>query len=416
MSHRVSALEARLKALNGLIEAVSQEKITEELIGMIHRPGWTTVAEAALVQAMTEVLHTQLQAFQGGLRNLGSSAGLIGPTGPRPSGPGGGGGGSGSGPAAWSLVASMPNSHTGLGAATTAVFPPPPLTPGGFVDGTIIVITARLYVVGGSGQSNDVESYLPATNAWTAMANLPTARFNLCVATGSDHRIYAIGGRTNPAGSLSNAVEAYEPFALGFKLVPGEWSGGLAAMPTSRERAGATTGKDGRIYVIGGSNNPTLSFSSPLKKLEIYDPKSDSWSSGANMEVARDGVAAATGADGTIYAVGGFDGAQSVNSAESYNPATDKWTALPAMTSKRTDLAAAAGPDGRIYALGGADGATVFASTEIYDPIAGNWSAGPTMNSARSQFAAAIGPDGRLYAIGGSDGVLLLNSAEALTL
>jgi hypothetical protein len=52
MSHRVSALEARLKALNGVIEAVSQEKITEEVIGIIHRPGWTTVDETALVQKM----------------------------------------------------------------------------------------------------------------------------------------------------------------------------------------------------------------------------------------------------------------------------------------------------------------------------------------------------------------------------
>ncbi len=271
-------------------------------------------------------------------------------------------------------------------------------------------------MVGGSGQSNDVESYLPATNAWTAMANLPTARFSLCVATGSDHRIYAVGGRTNPAGALSNAVEAYQPFALGFKLGPGGWSGGLAAMPTARERAAATSGKDGRIYVIGGSNNPTLSFSSPLKTLEIYDPKTDSWSSGADMGVARDSPAAATGSDGAIYAIGGFGGAQSLNSAESYNPATNSWTGLPAMASKRSDLAAAAGPDGRIYALGGADGGTLFASAEIYDPAAVDWSAGPTMNSPRSQFAAAIGPDGRLYAIGGFDGLLLLNSVEALTL
>jgi hypothetical protein len=76
MSHRVAELEARLKALKALAEAVSQEKITEELVGVIHRPGWTTVAEAALVEAMTEALHAQLQVFQGGLRNLGSSAGL----------------------------------------------------------------------------------------------------------------------------------------------------------------------------------------------------------------------------------------------------------------------------------------------------------------------------------------------------
>jgi hypothetical protein len=62
MSHRVSALQARLKALNGVIEAVSQEKITEELIGIIHRPGWTAVAEAALVQKMN---HNKKQSNRG---------------------------------------------------------------------------------------------------------------------------------------------------------------------------------------------------------------------------------------------------------------------------------------------------------------------------------------------------------------
>jgi hypothetical protein len=62
MSYRVSALEARLKALNGVIEAVSQEKITEEVIGIIHRPGWTTVDEAALVQKMN---HNKKQSNRG---------------------------------------------------------------------------------------------------------------------------------------------------------------------------------------------------------------------------------------------------------------------------------------------------------------------------------------------------------------
>jgi hypothetical protein len=62
MSHRVSALESRLEALNGLIEAVSQEKITEERAGIIHRPGRTTVAEPAFVQKMN---HNKKQSNPG---------------------------------------------------------------------------------------------------------------------------------------------------------------------------------------------------------------------------------------------------------------------------------------------------------------------------------------------------------------
>jgi N-acetylneuraminic acid mutarotase len=319
-------------------------------------------------------------------------------------------------PMAWSSVQPMPNLHTGLGAATTAVFPPRPLFPGGFVDGTIIVVTARLYVIGGSGQSNDVQSFLPAKDMWTAAATLPTARFGLAVAVGAKHHIYAIGGRTNPAGVLSHAVEAFAPGALGFKLGPGIWTGGLSPLPTVRERLAATTDPNGRIYVIGGSNNSNPTFSSPVHTLEIYDTGTGTWSTGANLLTARDSVAAATGADGKIYAIGGFGGTSSLSSAESYDPATNTWTAIAAMSTPRSDLAAATGPDGRIYAIGGSHGASVLSSVEIYDPATNSWSAGPPMSTARSQFAAAIGPDGRLYAIGGTDGILLLNSVEALSL
>jgi N-acetylneuraminic acid mutarotase len=395
MSKDVVELANKLRKLNETLARVAAAKSAERLISIIHQPGWTTVAESALVHGMVDMLQHQLDGFQRGQENLITITDSMG--------------------TGWSSVQPMPNQHFWLGAATTAVFPPPPVSPGGFVDGTIIVVTARLYVVGGSGQSNDMQAYQPATDTWTPAATLPTARVGLAVTVGSDHRIYAIGGRINPTGVLSNAVEAFSPAAFHFHLGPGSWTGGLASMPTARERPTAACGRDGRIYVAGGSNGSALHVSAPLQTLEIYDPVSDTWSTGANLNIARDGAAAATGADGKIYVIGGTDGNSTLSSAEVYDPATNTWTAIASMATGRESLAAAEGPDGRIYAIGGFHNSRVLSSVEVYNPVTNSWVTGPPMSTSRAQCAAAVGPDGRLYAIGGFDGIFLLNSVEALS-
>ena len=55
-----------------------------------------------------------------------------------------------------------------------------------------------------------VEAYNPATNSWSTVASLPTPRLLLAAATGKDGRIFAIGG-TNKTNSWLNTVEVYRP-------------------------------------------------------------------------------------------------------------------------------------------------------------------------------------------------------------
>lgn len=302
-----------------------------------------------------------------------------------------------------------------MGAAVTAVFPPPPLHPGGFVDGTIIVVTARLYVVGGSGDSADVEALNKSTGAWTAVASLTTPRFGHAVSVGSDHRIYAIGGRSNPAGTLLKGVEAYHAAALGFMSGPGSWTA-VAAMPIARERAAATRGQDGMIYVAGGSNGATFDVSSPLTTLEAYAASTNSWKTLAHMQTARDGPAAVTGSDGLIYVIGGLGASASLNTVETYNPATNAWAKATPLNTPRDGLAAVLGIDGQIYAIGGENGAQPLATVEVYNFTTKAWTPGPTMSSARVNLAAATGTDGRIYAIGGNTGLFgPTDSVEALT-
>ena len=315
----------------------------------------------------------------------------------------------------WEPATSILSIHDNMGAAVTAVFPPRPLVPGGFVDGTIIVVTARLYVVGGSGVSADLEAQSKSTGAWSAVASLLTPRFGHAVAVGSDHRIYAIGGRSNPGGVLLSGAEAYQATAFHFKPEAGFWTA-MASMPVARERAAAATGQNGEIYVAGGSNGSTVDTSSPLKTFEAYDASTDTWKAHHHMKTARDGAAAVTGTDGRIYVLGGFDGAKSLSSVESYDPATNKWENEASMRTPRDGLGAVLGSDGQIYAIGGENGPDVLTSVEIYNFGTKTWTAGPSMSTARSYFAAAIGTDGRIYAIGGNTGLLgPTATVEALT-
>ena len=100
-----------------------------------------------------------------------------------------------------------------------------------------------------------------------------------------------IGGYQSGVRVLTT-VEMYNPTA-------NTWTT-KAAMPTPRYLLAGALGSDGRIYAMGGSNDS----STYLSTVEAYDPTLNAWSSAASMPTARDGLAAAT-LGSRVYAVGG---------------------------------------------------------------------------------------------------------------
>jgi len=252
----------------------------------------------------------------------------------------------------------------------------------------------------------------PNIGTWTVQAPMPTPRAELAAATavGADgrSRIYAIGGRNADSSALST-VEAYDPET-------DTWTP-VASMSTPRSRLAAATGLDGRIYAIGGQGL------SDLATVEAYDPITDTWSTVAPVQgecwegqPCRSGHAAATGADGRIYAIGGFgffspriSMAVGTASVEAYDPTTDAWSfvaSVPHFGVGRYLLAAATGPDDRIYGIGGAvtdaDGFELpYSAVSAYDSITDTWSGVSPLSSPRFDLAAATGPDRKVYAIAG---------------
>jgi N-acetylneuraminic acid mutarotase len=225
-----------------------------------------------------------------------------------------------------------------------------------------------------------------------------------------------------PIGSFLNTVEAYDPATK-------TWST-LAPLQTPRLGLAAATGRDGRIYVMGGQSAPQPPGPFLVTpSVEAYDPAMNTWSAVAPMPTARVNLAATTGPDGRIYAIGGctcgLPGNQTLPTVEVYDPSTNRWSTAAPMPTPRADLAATTGPDGRIYAIGGCSpcgfSGRVLSTVEVYDPSTNSWSTGVPMPTPRIGLATATGSDGRIYAAGGCsvcDGgraFVPVNTVEAYT-
>ncbi|MEU0880962.1 discoidin domain-containing protein [Lentzea sp. NPDC005914] len=78
---------------------------------------------------------------------------------------------------------------------------------------------------------------------------------------------------------------------------------------------------DGRILVTGGSN---------ATKASIYDPRTDAWSSAADMTVGRGYQGQTTLSTGEVFTVGGsWSGGRKGKAGELYSPKTNQWRSLP---------------------------------------------------------------------------------------
>jgi hypothetical protein len=258
-------------------------------------------------------------------------------------------------------------------------------------DGTIYAIGGLVQTIyGGLVRTDEVDAYNPASQTWTQFPSLPSNRWALGATTGTDGTIYAIGGLTGAAGDYFHEADAYNPTTR-------TWTR-IADLPN---RIGvylaAATGADGTIYAIGGFQTG---------EVDAYNPQTQTWTVLPPLPSPRGFLGAVAGTDGTIYAIGGtpFNGTIS-NEVDAYNPSTQTWTVLPSLPSARYGLAAAVGKDGTIYAIGGST-VSASGSTEVdaYNPVTQTWTVlGQSLPNPREMLAAATGADGTIYAMGGDN-------------
>jgi hypothetical protein len=109
-----------------------------------------------------------------------------------------------------------------------------------------------------------------------------------------------------------------------------------------------------------------------LKRVEEYDPVTDTWTKKADMPTGRFALPTSSSAvDGKIYVIGGCTSmTTAVSTNEEYDPAADTWTTKADMPAARCLLSTSA-VNGKIYVIGGSTTAWPwehYSTVEEYDP------------------------------------------------
>jgi len=304
--------------------------------------------------------------------------------------------------------------QTCLGGRWTTAAPMPTARLGG---AAVLGPDGLIYVIGGyksmGGVTGVVEVYNPATNSWSTRAPMPTPRDGFTAVLGPDDLIYTIGGHYDYSvfpyvDGNSIKVEAYNSATNTWTAKP--------SLPNGRYRTAAVSATNGKLYVIGGySVNPEETLSSVIS----YTPGASSWTTvSASMTTARDGHGAIATSDGRLYAVGGYDGTNELNTFEYYVPGAISWNTLPLMPTARK-YAGTVLSGGKLYVIGGSAylSANVRYSkaNEVYDPAANTWSKLPSMPAGRFDHAIVTGSDGRIYIIGGTLEGTITNTVDVFT-
>jgi hypothetical protein len=184
----------------------------------------------------------------------------------------------------WSTPASMSVARIGLGSAS---------------------LNNKIYAIGGYGSSGSNldmnEVFNPPTNAWTTLAPLPTPISYNTATIGYNGKVYVFGGWY--ITGASNLVQIYD-------IASNTWTTG-SPMPTPRLIAGAGL-LNGQIVVFGGlipyGYTPTGQINSytEINTTEIYDPVSNTWTIGPNMQSSYAGGQGVTYNNTQIFAIGDF--------------------------------------------------------------------------------------------------------------
>lgn len=102
----------------------------------------------------------------------------------------------------------------------------------------------------------------------------------------------------------------------------------IAPVPGREGRLAATAqALRGRIYLLGGYTVGAAGDEVSLPNVDIYDPASGSWSSGAAIPVPVDDAVSGVWRDSLVYLVSGWSQRDNVADVQVYDPGRDRWSA-----------------------------------------------------------------------------------------
>lgn len=261
----------------------------------------------------------------------------------------------------------------------------------------ILLRNGKVLLAGGSpgpdGNTASAELYDPASGSFRPTGSMTGPRGHSAAVLLNDGKVLLVGGDGAHEDERLSSAELYDPATGRFSAT--------GSMHVPREMHTAVLLKDGRVLVVGGSSAGSYPNSHIEASAEIYDPATGRFSMTGSMSVPRHKLAAALLPDGKVLVVGGSDnrdGRGQYASAELYDPATGRFISDGEMSFRRYKLIQTAVrlPDGRVLIAGGAE------RPEIYDPATKSFRpVNGTVGEGRYFSTATLLNDGRVLIAGG---------------
>jgi hypothetical protein len=157
-------------------------------------------------------------------------------------------------------------------------------------------------VCGSSYTKTDVVVYTASTNSWALAPNMPVELIDTTSTLLSNGRVLVLGGDDG---------EEYERFASSRAQIYDPGSGAWlprSPMAARRVRHSATLLADGRVLVVGGSDECCSSEGAPWRSTEAYVPPDKAFAPLPPMSKPREGHVAVRLADGRVLVAGGLGG------------------------------------------------------------------------------------------------------------
>jgi len=207
----------------------------------------------------------------------------------------------------------------------------------------------------------DAEMFDPASETWSPAGRLITARAHHSATLLPNGKVLIAGGDTGYGNGAMASSELYDP-ASGTSTFTG-------SLGVPRYRHKAMLMPDGRVLVIGGLDRENNTH--PLASAELYDPASGTWTATGSLSIARRWSTATLLPNGKVLVAGGDDGTtvlgtNVLSSAELYDPASGAWTPTGSLITARSSHSATLLANGKVLMAGGYDGSNTLASAELY--------------------------------------------------
>jgi hypothetical protein len=287
--------------------------------------------------------------------------------------------------------------HIGTGRAPTMVIDSTHAriqTPPGLVGIYDITLTSTQ----GSSTTHNAFQYVSAgmTLPWQEKPMSSVRGENPGIAVLQDGRVLVAGGTTVPDDG-TQGLPTGELFTRGTGTTPDTVAAANGAMQIRRWHDAAVTMLDGRVLIAGGSD----CAADNCALADLFDPTTSSFKPAPQpMSLARSYVQGVLMVDGRVMLT-----SAAAATSEIYDPKTDTFSTVPMVSPHTYGHQLVRLKDGRVMVMGGSSSSCTTlsqADVEVFDVTTNAWKSVAPMKAGRSMFTAHTLPDGRVMVFGGS--------------